>query len=172
MKPEDLQPIVEWCLEGALAEVEPMVNRFVDENRPVLIDLKDHQWHALRREAVAAHSVQSIQKFLHEQGTRLTGQKWRRQVQLTFADPGTREPLWFALIKLLRWIQQEGSGPQRRIAELLQGSQRGLGTICHDAGVDMNVTPEPGRIELKIAKMMFDRLVARIGREREEVRSP
>lgn len=171
MRPQDLQPIVRWCWESALVEVEPIVRRFVDENRPILMKLKGHQWHALLHKAIAAGSVQSIQKFLYEQGARSTRQEWCYHVQLTFTDPGTREPLWLALIKLLSWIQQEGSGPQQQIVELLQG-RRGLTTICHDAGVYVDDFLEPERIEVEIAKAVINRLVARIEQEREGVRLP
>lgn len=164
MNPTDLQPVLRWCLESILAEVGPTIERFVENNHHVLRRIKDHQWHALLSEVVVASTVQSIQKFLHEQGTRSTRQEWRQTVRLTFVDQDKPEPLWLALIKLLNWVRQEGSPPQQRITAL----QQDLAVMCYDAGIQVDVALKPEMVELELMRMVIDQLVAKVEEKRVE----
>lgn len=164
MNPEDAQTILQWALESTLAEVEPTIGRFVKTNSHVLTRLKDHQWHALHRQAATASTVQHLQQFVHEQGLRSTTADWRHSVRLTFVDQEQREPLWFALIKLLNWIRKESSPPQQRIADL----QEDLRTISYTAGLQINITLEPEKIELELARFVIYQLIAKVAEERAE----
>jgi hypothetical protein len=162
MMPEEVRPIFQWCLETALETLGPTVERFVRTNQDEFTKVKDHQWHALLAEAVAASGVQDIQQFLHYQGTRSTRREWREPVRLTFAHQDQYEILWLALVRLLNWIRNEGSLPQQRISEL----QRDLGDVCFDAGTGVPVALDPGTVELALAQAVIRRLVAKV----EEVR--